>query len=90
MVHNNQYVCQVQLCSSEYHLASTIGNTVYLYLSLFEYTRSCDLFIYLNINKCSNRVGPTMVGEYVSILMQGTIEPTVDIPNIRIDFCFPS
>ena len=76
MVHNNQFVCQVQLCSSEDHLASTIGNAVYLYLPLFEYTRSRDLFIYLNKDRCSNIDGPPMVGEYVSILMRRIMEPT--------------
>ena len=92
MVHNNQYVCQVQLCSSEYHLASTISNTVYLYLPLFEYTRSRDLFTYMNINKCSNRVGPPMVGEYVLILMRETIEPTTndEISNNTYNVSFVS
>ena len=76
MVHSNQFVCQVQLCSSKHHLVSTIGNDIYLYLLLFEYTRSRDLFTYLNKDRCSNIDGPPMVGDYGSILMRGRIEPT--------------
>ena len=76
MVHNNQFVCQVQLCSSEDHLAATNGNAVYFYLPLFEYTRSRDLFIYLKKDRCSTVDGPPKVGDYVSILMRGKFEPT--------------
>ena len=77
MVHNNQYVCKVQLCSSEENDTTTKGNdNVYLYLPLFEYTRSRDLFIYLNKDRCSNIDGPPIKGEYVSILMRGRFEPT--------------
>ena len=77
-VHNNQFVCQVQLCSSEDYLALTFGDIVYLYIPLFEYTRSRDLFTYLNIAKCNDRNGPPMVGDHVSILMRGTIDPTTN------------
>ena len=77
MVHNNQYVCKVQLCSSEENVTATKGNDkVYLYLPLLEYTRSRDLFIYLNKERCSNIDGPPIMGEYVSILMRGRFEPT--------------
>ena len=92
MVHNNRFVCQVQLCLLEDHLASAFGNVVFLYLPLFEYTRSRDLFTYLNIDKCNNRNGPQMVGDYVSILMQGTIEPTTndEIGNDTYNISFVS
>ena len=78
MVHNNKFVYQVQLYSLEDYLTSTIGNIVCLYVPLFKYTRSCDLFTYLNIDKCSNRIKPPIVGEYVSTLIQETIEPTTN------------
>ena len=36
------------------------------------------MFTYLNIDKCNDRNGPPMVGDYVSILLRGTIEPTTN------------
>ena len=92
MVHNNQFVCQVQLCLSENHLAATDGNAVYLYLPLFEYTRSRDLFLYLNKDTYSTVDGPPKIGEYVSILMRGKVEPTNndEIDNDKYNVSFVS
>ena len=71
----------------------TKGNdNVYLYLPLFEYTRSRDLFIYLNKDTCSNMYGPPIKGEYVSILMRGRYEPTSneEIDNDKYNVTFVS
>ena len=93
MVHKNQYVCNVQLCLLEENDTTTNSNDkVYLYLPLFEYTRSHDLFIYLNKDRCSNIDGPPIKGEYVSILMRGRFEPTSneDINNDIYNVTFVS
>ena len=77
MVHNDQYVCQVQLCSQEGSDATNMDTDyVYLFLPLFEYTRSRDLYDFLNKDKGPNTNGPPKVGDYVSILMRGILEPT--------------
>ena len=49
---------------------------VYLFLLLFEYVRSRDLYIFSNKEKGTHKIGPPKVGDYVSILMRGSLEPT--------------
>ena len=74
MVHNNQYVCKVKLCLLPGHIIPTDVDVVYFYLSLYEYTRSRDLYVYLQKDKsiCTN--GPPIVGDHVSVLMRGELE----------------
>ena len=51
----------------------------YLYLPLYEYTRSRDLYVFLHEDKQIFTNGPAIVGDHVSILMRGQLEsPTHD------------
>ena len=77
MVHNSQYVCQVKLCTQKGCDTTIVrDNHVYLLLPLFEYTCSRDLYVFLNKDNGTHRIGPPQVGDYVSILMRGSLEPT--------------
>ena len=77
MVHNSQYVCQVKLCTQKgYDTTIERDDHVYLLLPLFEYTRSRDLYVFSNDDNGTHRIGPPQVGDYVSILMRGSLEPT--------------
>ena len=79
MVHNNQYVCKVKLCLLPGNINPKDAVIVYLYLSLYEYTHSCDLYVYLHKDKPIFPNGPAIVGDHVSILMRGELEsPTND------------
>ena len=79
MIHNNQYVCQVQLCSTKGCDDTIIGgDVVYLFLPLFEYACSYDLYNFFNKDKGTHKIGPPEVGNYVSILMQCSLESTTD------------
>ena len=65
------------MCSQEGSDATNMDTDyVYLFLPLFEYTRSRDLYDFLNKDKGPNTNGPPKVGDYVSILMRGILEPT--------------
>ena len=79
MVHNNQYVCKVKLCLLPGNIVPKDADVVYFYLSLYEYTRSRDLYVYLHKDKPIYANGPAIVGDHVSVLMRGELEsPTND------------
>ena len=93
MIHNDQYVCQVQLCNPKGYDSTNLGdNLVYIFLPLFEYTRSRDLYVFTNVGNETNINEPPKVGDYVSILMRGSLEPTSDeeIANDKYNVSFLS
>ena len=62
---------------------------IYLYLPLYKYTRSRDLYMYLHEDKQIFTNGPAILGDHVSILLRGHLEtPTND--TIEKDSCFVS
>ena len=84
-VHNDQFVCEVQLCTPKGHHTTNMGDDcVYLFLPLIEYTRGRDLYRFLNKAKGTGKLGPPKVGDYVSILLRGRTEPTTT-EEIAID-----
>ena len=74
MVHNNQYVCKVKLCFLPENMIPKDDDIVYLYLPLYEYTRSRDLYMYLHEDDEIFTNGPAVLGDYVSILLRGQLE----------------